>query len=129
MKPTGYIAGVPVFVFTALTPSGRGGGIAHELADRASKAKAEGAADVAVVLTPAELAALKAERAELEGQHAKRVTRAVEKGLPEPEALPQALYCDAGELPESVPEAPQAEAPDEDAGLAALAAELAALPE
>jgi hypothetical protein len=125
MKPTGYIAGVPVFVFTALTPSGRGGGIAHELADRASKAKAEGAADVAVVLTPVELAALKAERAELEGQHAKRAARAVEKGLPEPEALPQALYCDAGELPE--PEAPEAEAPDED--LAALAAELAALPE
>ena len=122
MKPTGYIAGVPVFVFTALTPSGRGGGIAHELADRASKAKAEGAADVAVVLTPAELAALKAERAELEGQHAKRAARAVEKGLPEPEALPQARYCDAGELPEP-------EAPDEDAGLAALAAELAALPE
>lgn len=122
MKPTGYIAGVPVFVFTALTPSGRGGGIAHELADRASKAKAEGAADVAVVLTPAELAALKAERAELEGQHAKRAARAVEKGLPEPEALPQAMYCDAGELPEP-------EASDEDAGLAALAAELAALPE
>lgn len=85
MQFIGTIDHVPVYVCDAVVvPSGRNEGLEPELATRAAKiAKAGG--DPAIVLSPAQLAALEAEIAAVSARYAAAVAKAEAKGRPAPE--------------------------------------------